>query len=60
MATRNPNLNNAAALKRAAAAAAGISDAAAAELHGPRGEWWWTGRKPWECPGFDVKANVLR
>jgi len=60
MATRNPNLsNNISALKRAAAAvvAAGGADA---ELHGQRGEWWWTGRKPWECPGFDSDAGVLR
>jgi hypothetical protein len=63
MATRNPNLTNTvAAAKRAAAAAAagGALAAAEAELRGPRGEWWWTGRKPWECPGFDSVAGVLR
>lgn len=70
MATRNPNLNSdIAALKRAAqatlAAANGAANGAAisaadAELRGPRGEWWWTGRKPWECPGFDADAGVLR
>jgi hypothetical protein len=66
MATRNPNMSSAAALaaaKRAAAGAAAEGGAAAgedAELFGPRGEWWWTGRKPWECPGFDAEAGVLR
>lgn len=61
MATRNPNLNAAAAAaKRAAASAAAVCDEAEAELQGPRGEWWWTGRKPWECPGFDKHAGVLR
>lgn len=30
------------------------------ELHGPRGDWWWTGKKPQDCPGFDAKHGVLR
>ncbi|KIZ00191.1 hypothetical protein MNEG_7774 [Monoraphidium neglectum] len=60
MATRNPNLNNIAALKLAAAAAVAAADSGDAELRGPRGEWWWTGRKPWQCPGYDEKAGVLR
>lgn len=73
MATRNPNLNtDIAALKRAAQATLAAAtatagngngaavDAADAELRGPRGEWWWTGPKPWECPGFDAEAGVLR
>lgn len=57
MATRNPNLNSFTAKR---AMAADVSSEAEAELHGARGEWWWTGRKPWDCPGFDTKAGVLR
>lgn len=57
MATRNPSLNILPALKKAAGQKAA---AEADELHGPRGEWWWTGLKPAQCPGFDKKAGVLR
>ena len=36
------------------------SMAANDELLGERGDWWWTGKKPSECPGFDSKQGVLR
>jgi hypothetical protein len=58
MATRNPNLNILPSLKRATTPAE--LEAADAELHGPRGDWWWTGKRPQECPGFDAEAGVLR
>ncbi|KAG2489957.1 hypothetical protein HYH03_011587 [Edaphochlamys debaryana] len=57
-ACRNPSLNIRPDLARAATAITGpsVDD----ELVGPRGDWWWTGKKPTECPGFDAKAGVLR
>lgn len=58
MATRNPSLNNFAQSKAVAATA--IDSAEEAKLHGPRGAWWWTGKTPSECPGWDADAGVLR
>jgi 5-histidylcysteine sulfoxide synthase/putative 4-mercaptohistidine N1-methyltranferase len=29
-------------------------------LAGARGTWWWTGRAPAECPGWDEAAGCLR
>lgn len=55
---RNPSLNIRPDLARAATAITGpsVDD----ELLGPRGTWWWTGKPPAECPGFDKAAGVLR
>ncbi|PNW80150.1 hypothetical protein CHLRE_08g380000v5 [Chlamydomonas reinhardtii] len=57
-ACRNPSLNIRPDLARAANAITGaqVDD----ELVGPRGDWWWTGKRPEECPGFDKAAGVLR
>ncbi|GLC40818.1 hypothetical protein PLESTB_000019400 [Pleodorina starrii] len=57
-ACRNPSLNIRPDLARAATAITGPS--ADDELVGPRGTWWWTGKAPAECPGFDKAAGVLR
>ena len=58
MATRNPNLPT---LSHVNNGQSNAKDAdAEAKLQGPRGEWWWTGLKPQECPGFDREAGVLR
>lgn len=59
MATRNPSLNIVPSLKMKATSSSELG-AAEAELHGPRGDWWWTGVKPSACPGFDDAAGVLR
>ncbi|GFR49285.1 hypothetical protein Agub_g11294 [Astrephomene gubernaculifera] len=57
-ACRNPALNIRPDLARAATAITGpsVDD----ELVGPRGDWWWTGKHPTDCPGFDKAAGVLR
>ncbi len=57
-ACRNPALNIRPDLARAATAITGpsVDD----ELVGPRGDWWWTGKPPAQCPGFDKQAGVLR
>lgn len=58
MATRNPSLNNLpTAGERSSSAASGAEEA---KLHGPRGAWWWTGKVPAECPGWDKEHGVLR
>jgi hypothetical protein len=60
MATRNPNLSSSfSSLKRAAAAVVAAEEAEA-ELHGQRGEWWWTGKAPRDCLGFDREEGVQR
>ena len=48
MATRNPSLNN----LRSPDGNSRLSSADDAELHGPRGTWWWTGKEPKDTPGF--------
>lgn len=58
MATRNPSLNNL-HLKSAGSGVAEITGDDA-ELFGPRGEWWWTGKKPEECPGYSTADGVLK
>lgn len=62
MATRNPSLNNVLdAARKASLATYGSSpNGAEDELLGPRGTWWYTGKAPEQCPGFDSKHNVLR
>ena len=60
MATRNPSLSSlvtATADRAAAHASAGDDERL---LHGPRGEWWWTGKQPHECAGWDAEAGCLR
>ena len=56
MATRNPSLNNLTAESFSRSASPGILspafDSNDAELHGPRGAWWWTGKHPQDTPGF--------
>uniref|UniRef100_A0A7R9VIT3 Sulfatase-modifying factor enzyme domain-containing protein n=1 Tax=Chlamydomonas euryale TaxID=1486919 RepID=A0A7R9VIT3_9CHLO len=65
MATRNPSLNIRPGLARGdvggnAAAAAAALGSEEAELHGARGDWWWTGKPPAQCPGYDADAGVIR
>jgi hypothetical protein len=66
MATRNPSLSirpdlaGGAGSRGSAAASGGAASTAEAELHGPRGDWWWTGKHPAECPGFDAEAGTLK
>ncbi|GAX79951.1 hypothetical protein CEUSTIGMA_g7390.t1 [Chlamydomonas eustigma] len=59
MSTRNPSLNNLTASLSKTALVDDVSEFEA-ELHGPRGEWWWTGRAPRDTAGFDHSAGVLR
>jgi hypothetical protein len=59
MTTRNPNLNIVPGLAAQSPCPAKLQ-AADAELTGPRPRWWWTGKHPEQCPGFDKKAGVLR
>lgn len=55
---RNPSLSIRPDLAKAAHAVTGQNNQD--ELLGPRGDWWWTGKCPADCPGFDAKAGVLR
>jgi len=60
MATRNPSLNNLASDSFSRSASPGIlssvTDSNDAELHGPRGAWWWTGKHPKDTPGYGEGA----
>lgn len=61
MATRNPSLNIRPELAASSGAPGGAAHSASeAELHGPRGPWWWTGKTPEECPGFDADSGTLK
>jgi hypothetical protein len=55
---------NAAANKKSAAAAANDNAAppmpSPSALSGPRGDWWWTGPRPQDCPGWDASTGCLR
>lgn len=60
MATRNPSLNYLKTTPSSQAIDSIAGNALEAELYGPRGCWWWTGKEPQECPGFDPEAQALK
>lgn len=60
MATRNPSLNIIPDLARKAGLTSNAGGLVDDELIGARGDWWYTGKHPEQCPGYDAKHGVLR